>query len=61
VLQLQDANGGDVGAGWTLSLANGSVTSQGEGFLELSADAEGTLLLADGSELNFQQIERIEW
>ncbi|HAZ61173.1 MAG TPA: hypothetical protein DCY89_06335 [Gammaproteobacteria bacterium] len=61
VLRLEGADGGAVGAGWTFSLTSGSVSASGENFLELSADAQGTLTLADGSSLDFQQIERIAW
>jgi len=37
------------------------VAEAGAGYLVLSADAVGTLTLADGGEIAFQGIERIEW
>ena len=61
VIQLRNAAGGTPGAGWTYVLDQGSVESSGADFIDLSEDAAGTITLADGSEVAFEGIERIEW
>ena len=48
-------------SGWTYVITQGSVESSGADFLDLSEDAAGTVTLADGSEVTFEGIERIEW
>ena len=61
ILTLQDASGGAPTAGWTYAITDGSVLSSGADFLQLSDDADGTVTMADGSQINFNDIERIEW
>jgi hypothetical protein len=46
---------------WTIELDSGSIDNQADGYIELSDDAEGTITFSDGSELNFDGIERFEW
>ncbi|MEM7541476.1 MAG: cadherin domain-containing protein, partial [Pseudomonadota bacterium] len=61
VIQLQNATGGDPTDGWTYQIDSGSITASGDGFVNLSSDASGSITLADGSEVDFLNIERIEW
>ena len=61
VIQLENASGGAPSAGWTYVIDQGTVESSGADFLDLSEDAAGTVTLADGSEVSFEGIERIEW
>jgi len=65
VIQLADSSGGsdlgDFGSDWTLTVDSGSITSQDAHSLDLSEDASGTITLQDGSEIDFQNLERIEW
>ena len=60
-LELQDAAGGTPTGGWTYNLTTGAVSETGADYLVLSDDAAGTITLADGSEVTFEGIERIEW
>lgn len=60
-LELQDGSGGAPAAGWTYTLSHGTVEVAGADFLDLSDDAAGTVTLADGSQVTFEGIERIEW
>ncbi len=46
---------------WDLELSSGSIEEQADGYVSLSSDASGTITMADGSELQFDGIERIEW
>jgi hypothetical protein len=63
-IQLQDVDGG-AGvipvADWTLVLSQGSVQSTNADSYDLSADSAGTIIMADGSELTFSGVEKIEW
>jgi protocadherin Fat 4 len=62
-IELSDA-GGDLGAygtDWTVSLNSGSIDAQDANSLTLSDDADGTITLADGSTVDFYEIERIEF
>ena len=61
-LRLEGAGGGEVPDGWTLTLDKGSaITEDGEDYLSLSEDASGTITLADGTSVDFDNLERIEW
>ena len=42
-------------------MLSGSVTGQGEGFIDLSNGADGRIVFADGSQLDFQDVERLTW
>ena len=61
VIQLENASGGAPTAGWTYVIDQGTVETSGADFLDLSEDAAGSITLADGSEVSFEGIERIEW
>ncbi|MEQ9518387.1 MAG: cadherin-like domain-containing protein, partial [Parvibaculum sp.] len=60
-IQLQANGGGHLDMDWTLSLDSGSIDTSGLGSYDLSDDASGTITFADGSEITFDGIERIEW
>ncbi|MEP2980724.1 MAG: cadherin domain-containing protein, partial [Lentilitoribacter sp.] len=62
-IELSDAAGdlGTYGTDWTVSLTSGSVDAQDANSLTLSDDADGTITLADGSTVDFFEIERIEF
>ena len=69
VIELQDDSGGSnigtYGSDWTLSLDSGSIESSNtdpiSGWLDLTADASGTITMEDGTELRFEGIEHIQW
>eukprot|EP00435_Cladocopium_sp_Y103_P077792 s1_g1531.t1 len=60
-IQLQGNGGGAVTMDWTLELDDGSIESSDMSSYDLSEDASGTITFADGSEISFDNIERIEW
>ncbi len=60
-IQLQANGGGSITMDWTLELDDGSIENSGMGSYDLSEDASGTITFADGSEITFDNIERIEW
>jgi Ca2+-binding RTX toxin-like protein len=62
-IELSDAGGdlGTYGTDWTVSLTSGSFDAQDANSLTLSDDADGTITLADGSTVDFFEIERIEF
>jgi len=54
--------GTDNGDGtWKIEFSSGFIEEQADGYVALSDDASGTITMADGSELQFDGIERIEW
>ena len=59
-------DGGGTGpgqGGWTVILSDGTeLAAEGAtGSLDLGNDASGTIVLADGSEMTFDNLERISW
>ena len=60
---MTDAGGdvGTYGTDWTVSLTSGSVEAQDANSLTLSDDSDGTITLADGSTVDFYEIERNEF
>jgi VCBS repeat-containing protein len=50
----------DIDDDWVLHLNSGLVLAEGGGQIKLSAGAAGTIELADGSTIHFENIERIE-
>ncbi|MES0882123.1 cadherin domain-containing protein [Roseibium sp. SCP14] len=54
---------GDYGTDWTVTITEGSITNTDSenGRLELTDDAYGTIEFADGSKIDFAQIEEIRW
>jgi len=60
VVRLEGVDGPPGPGGWNLQLDSGTATEV-DGAILLSEDATGCLYLADGSELAFEGIERIEW
>jgi hypothetical protein len=69
IIELQDGNGGNnigaYGSDWTLSLDSGSVeasnTSTTDGWLDLTDEAAGTIIMQDGTEIDFTGVEHIQW
>ena len=53
----QAPNTGD----WTYTLTSGSVSNSGVDYVDFTADADGFIDLADGTRLNFVDMERLEW
>ena len=61
-VQLQDDSGGGLSAdSFTIELTKGSIEQQADDYVKLSDDASGTITLDDGSTLQFDGIERIDW
>jgi Ca2+-binding RTX toxin-like protein len=60
-LQANGAGATETDMAWTLVLDSGSIQSSDGNSFDLSNDADGTITFADGSEIDFQGIERIEW
>ncbi len=60
-LRLEHSDGGEVPDGWTVAFDSGSIANSGEDYFELTQDASGTLTMNDGSTVDFQGLERIEW
>ena len=64
-IDLKDGGGGsdigDYGSDWTVTLTEGEIVSQESDSLTLSNDADGHITLEDGSRLDFQDIETIQW
>ena len=46
---------------WTLEVGDGVQYTQTDGSIAFEGDASGTIRLEDGSELSFQDVEKIEW
>jgi hypothetical protein len=64
-ITLEDAAGGSnlgtYGVDWTLTLDTGSIDSVNDDSIDLSDDAAGTITLQDGSQIQFFDIERVEF
>ena len=60
---VQDMGVGPGQGGWTVVLDGGATLSSNlaTGTLELGQDVSGTIVLADGSEMTFDNLERISW
>ena len=50
-----------LGSDWTISLTSGSILSQTQNQLTLSSDLDGTVNFADGSRVDFVDLERVQW
>ncbi len=50
-----------LGTDWTVTLTSGSVVGQNANQLSFSADADGAINLADGSQIVFTDMERVQW
>jgi Ca2+-binding RTX toxin-like protein len=46
---------------WTVTLTSGSIVSSGNNELAFSNDASGVINFADGSKIDFVEIERVQW
>ena len=52
---------GDYGTEWTVHLTSGSIVAQDAHSISLSDDADGTISLSDGSEIDFWDLEQINF
>jgi len=59
-VELQGAVG-TYGVDWTVALDSGTIDATTANQLDLSADASGTITLSDGSELEFDNLDQINW
>ena len=46
---------------WTVTLTSGSIVSSGANEMAFSHDASGVINFADGSKIDFVEIERVQW
>ncbi len=61
-IQMEGVTGGPgVDAGWTLQVDNGVTYTETANGLEFEGEASGVIHTADGGELTFQGVERIEY
>ena len=64
IIKLTDAfagtNIGKFGTDWTVELKEGSMIVNANS-IDLTNDSDGVVTLNDGSELTFQDIEKIQW
>ncbi|MBV1886087.1 MAG: hypothetical protein KUG61_03315, partial [Parvibaculaceae bacterium] len=60
-ISLQGDDGGEMSGDWTVTITSGSTTDSGDGYMNLSDDADGYVSLEGGETISFQDIERIEW
>ncbi|PQA86461.1 cadherin domain-containing protein [Hyphococcus luteus] len=62
-IQLQDGATpvGELGTDWTVELSQGSVVSSDEHGLIFSEDADGVITLADGSTIDFADVEQVTY
>ena len=62
IVQLDGgADLGSLGTDWAVTVTDGTIASQDADSLVLSNDADGFITLQDGSELQFRDIEVIQW
>jgi Ca2+-binding RTX toxin-like protein len=61
VIELEGISSPPGGGDWTLQIEEGSVEVSAADHLVLSDDSAGTITLSDGSAIDFEGIERIEW
>jgi len=57
----QSAGSLQFGTDWTMTLTSGSIVTQTGNQIALSNEADGSLNFADGSKIDFVDIERIQW
>ena len=61
-IHLENQDGSTPASGdWELTLKSGSIEEQADNYISLSKDSAGTIRFEDGSELNFDGIEKIDW
>jgi hypothetical protein len=61
VIQLEGVSTGPGEGDWTIRIDSGAIAEASVDHLILTEDAAGTITLSDGSSVNFEGIERIEW
>ncbi|PLX36063.1 MAG: hypothetical protein C0606_15180, partial [Hyphomicrobiales bacterium] len=52
---------GTLGTDWTVTITVGTIDAQDASSMTLSDDAQGYITLQDGSQIDFVEMERIEW
>ncbi|WNJ98798.1 cadherin-like domain-containing protein [Thalassospiraceae bacterium LMO-JJ14] len=61
-IQLDGVDGGPGGdSGWTMQLDDGATYTESEDGIVFDSEASGKIELADGSELTFEGVEKLEW
>jgi hypothetical protein len=60
-IHLEDVAGGPSDGGWALELDSGTIEEQASDYVRLSDGASGSITFDDGSQIDFDGIERIEW
>ncbi|MBO6521931.1 MAG: tandem-95 repeat protein [Rhodospirillales bacterium] len=61
-IQLDGVDGGPGGdSGWTMQLDDGATYTETEDGIVFDSEASGKIELADGSELTFEGVEKLEW
>ncbi|HUT48382.1 MAG TPA: Ig-like domain-containing protein, partial [Alphaproteobacteria bacterium] len=60
-IQLEGVTGDYLTGDWTLTLTSGSIQGATSGAITLSQDAEGTIIVSDGSTVTFEGVEQIQW
>ncbi len=61
-IQLDGVDGGPGGdSGWTMSLDDGVTYTETDDGIVFDSEASGKIELADGSELTFEGVEKLEW
>jgi len=61
-IQLDGVDGGPGGdSGWTLQLDNGATYTETDDGIVFDSESSGRIELADGSELTFEGVEKLEW
>ncbi len=69
IIELQDGAGGndmgDYGSDWTVKFDKGSIEAKGadadSSWLDLTDDASGSIIMQDGTEIDFTGIEHLQW
>ncbi|HSR54809.1 MAG TPA: hypothetical protein VLN73_01110, partial [Alphaproteobacteria bacterium] len=61
VISLEGMGTAPGGGDWTISIGDGSIADTEPDHLVLTEDTAGTITLSDGSTIDFEGIERIEW
>ncbi|WP_306262373.1 cadherin-like domain-containing protein [Pararhizobium sp. IMCC21322] len=60
-IELNGFDSNSYGTDWTVTITSGSIEGQNGDSLDLSDDAAGTINFDDGSQIDFDQLEQINW
>ncbi len=63
VIQLEASDGdlGEFGVDWTVTLDTGGIAATSDDAIELTEGSDGVISLADGTQITFQDIDRIQF